>query len=77
MYEAIDALTEAREGRYSNLMPLIAQAILPDAIESAMHFVRQHIHGMNTDMADTCIDSLYAGHDVDTVLCELYDTLSN
>ena len=77
MYEAIDALTEAREGRYSNLMPLIAQAILPDDIAGAMHFVQQYIHGMTTDIADTYIDFLYAGHDVDTALCELYDTLSN
>jgi hypothetical protein len=77
MYEAIDALTLAREGAYADLIPLIAQAILPDDIDGALYFVRQHIHGMNTDMADTCIDSLYAGHDVDTVLCELYDTLSN
>ena len=76
-YEAIDALTLAREGAYSDLIPLIAQAILPDDIDGALYFVRQHIHGMNADMADTCIDSLYAGHDVDTVLCELYDTLSN
>jgi hypothetical protein len=77
MYEAVDALTAAREGAYSDLIPLIAQAILPDDIAGATHFVQQYIHGMNTDMADTCIDSLYAGHDVDTVLCELYDALSN
>ena len=77
MYEAIDALTAAREGAYSDLIPLIAQAILPDDIAGATHFVQQYIHGMNADMAEHCIDSLYAGHDVDTVLCELYDTLSN
>jgi hypothetical protein len=77
MYEAIDALTEAREGRYANLMPLIAQAILPDDITGALHFVQQHIHAMTVDTADTCIEHLYEGHDVDTVLCDLYDTLSN
>jgi hypothetical protein len=77
MYEAIDALTAAREGAYSDLIPLIAQAILPDDIDGALYFVRQHIHGMNADMAEHCIDAMYAGHDTDTVLCELYDTLSN
>jgi hypothetical protein len=77
MYEAIDALTAAREGAYSDLIPLIAQAILPDDIDGALYFVRQHIHSMNADMAEHCIDAMYAGHDTDTVLCELYDTLSN
>jgi hypothetical protein len=55
MYEAIDALTAAREGAYSDLIPLIAQAILPDDIDGALYFVRQHIHGMNADMAEHCI----------------------
>jgi len=77
MYETIDALTAAREGAYSDLIPLIAQAILPDDIAGATHFVQQYIHGMNADMAEHCIDAMYAGHDTDTVLCELYDTLSN
>lgn len=77
MYEVIDALTEAEQGSKANLARIMANAILPDDPAEAMHFVNQHISRLTPELIESAATSLYQGMDVDTVMCELYDAISN
>lgn len=77
MYEVIDALTEAEQGSKANLARIMANAILPDDPAEAMHFVNQHIGRLTPALIEEAATSLYQGMDVDSVMCELYDAISN
>ena len=77
MYEVIDALTEAEQGSKANLARIMANAILPDDPAEAMHFVNQHISRLTLELIESAATSLYQGMDVDSVMCELYDAISN
>lgn len=77
MYEVIDALTEAEQGSKANLARIMANSILPDDPAEAMHFVNQHIGRLTPALIEEAATSLYQGMDVDSVMCELYDELSN
>lgn len=77
MYEVIDALTEAEQGSKANLARIMANAILPDDPAEAMHFVNQHISRLTDELIESAATSLYQGMDVDSVMCELYDAISN
>lgn len=77
MYEVIDALTEAEQGSKANLARIMANAILPDDPAEAMHFVNQHISRLTPALIEEAATSLYQGMDVDSVMCELYDAISN
>ena len=77
MYEVIDALTEAEQGSKANLARIMANAILPDDPAEAMHFVNQHISRLTPELIESAATSLYQGMDVDSVMCELYDAISN
>ena len=77
MYEVIDALTEAEQGSKANLARIMANAILPDDPAEAMHFVNQHISQLTPELIESAATSLYQGMDVDSVMCELYDAISN
>lgn len=77
MYEVIDALTEAEQGSKANLARIMANAILPDDPAEALHFVNQHISRLTLELIESAATSLYQGMDVDSVMCELYDAISN